>query len=63
MMREDFRRQMDGYGPAMAEIHYHLPDRPSLALLLGTRTRRSTPSVRIARLRLISRLNGDPSTG
>ncbi|MBI1622603.1 usg protein [Aquamicrobium zhengzhouense] len=26
----DFRLQMEGYGLTTAEIHYHLPDHPSL---------------------------------
>ena len=29
----EFRLQMDGYGMTTAEIHYHLPDHPSLLQL------------------------------
>jgi len=29
----EFRLQMDGYGLTTAEIHYHLPDHPSLLQL------------------------------
>ena len=29
----EFRLQMEGYGLTTAEIHYHLPDHPSLLQL------------------------------
>ena len=31
----EFRVQMEGYGLTTAEIHYHLPDHPSLLQLCG----------------------------
>ena len=33
MITTDFRLQMEGYGLTTAEIHYHLPDHPSLLQL------------------------------
>ena len=33
MMDKDFIRQIDGYGLTTAEIHYRLPDQPSLLQL------------------------------
>ncbi|MBI1621709.1 usg protein [Aquamicrobium zhengzhouense] len=29
----EFRKQLDGYGLTTAEIHYHMPDHPSLLQL------------------------------
>jgi uncharacterized protein Usg len=33
MVTKEFRLQLDGYGMTTAEIHYHLPDHPSLLQL------------------------------
>jgi uncharacterized protein Usg len=33
IMDKDFIRQLDGYGLTTAEIHYRMPDRPSLLQL------------------------------
>lgn len=33
VVSREFRMQMDGYGLTTAEIHYHMPDHPSLLQL------------------------------
>ena len=33
IVRSDLQKQLDGYGLTTAEIHYHMPDHPSLLQL------------------------------